>query len=456
MTSKSKSLIHKFNIDDIYIVLDINSGAVHKVDKITYDTLDYYPEMPLEGVIGELECKYNKIEIAEVIEELDQLTGEGLLFSKDCYNNIAEKTNKNKVIKAMCLHIAHDCNINCRYCFASQGNFKGKRMLMSREVGRSAIDFLIKNSASRRNLEVDFFGGEPLMNFDVVKDIVRYGRSLEKEYNKNFRFTITTNATLLTEGIMDYINNNMDNIVLSIDGDKVTNDYMRRTKKGGGTYDIILPKISKMVEKRGDKSYYVRGTFTKHNINFSKDAIHLADQGFKQISLEPVVTEPEQEYALQEEDLPVIFEEYEKLAKEYLDRKNKDKEFSFFHFMIDLSQGPCIYKRLSGCGAGNEYVAVTPEGDLYPCHQFVGDKDFKMGSVLEGGLDNKIQDMFMGASVLNKDKCSNCWARFYCSGGCHANAYNFNKDILIPYDIGCEMEKKRLECALMVQAKLFE
>ncbi len=450
-----KSLIHKFKIDDTYIVLDINSGAVHKIDKITYEILDYYPEVSAENIIEKLSNKYNKIEIIEVLEELDQLMEEGLLFSQECYSEVKQILYKDKAIKAMCLHIAHDCNISCRYCFASQGNFKGQRILMSSEIGRKSIDFLVRNSGNRRNLEVDFFGGEPLMNFDVVKDIVNYGRTLEKKYNKHFRFTITTNAMLLTEEIMDYINENMDNIVLSIDGDKKTNDYMRRTINGEGTYDIILPKITRMIEKRGEKSYYVRGTFTKHNINFSKDVIHLAEQGFKHISVEPVVTEPDQEYALEKEELPTIFEEYEILAKEYLNRKGKDNEFSFFHFMIDLSQGPCIYKRLSGCGAGNEYIAVTPEGDVYPCHQFVGNHKFKMGSVLEEELDNRIQDIFIGANVLNKDKCNSCWTRFYCSGGCHANAFNFNKDVLIPHDIGCEMEKKRLECALMIQAHLF-
>lgn len=448
------SLIHKFNIDNIYIVLDINSGAVHQIDKIAYDVLDYYSDFPKEVIINKLQHKYDVKVIEEVIEELNQLVSEELLFSKDIYGELTTKINNNKVIKAMCLHIAHDCNIRCKYCFASQGDFKGQRLLMTNEVGKKAIDFLIENSGNRRNLEVDFFGGEPLMNFDVVKDIVSYARNIEKENNKNFRFTITTNATLLTDEIMQYINDNMDNIVLSIDGNKDTNDYMRRTKNGKGTYDIILPKITKMVERRGDKSYYVRGTFTKHNIDFSKDVIHLADQGFKQISVEPVVTEPEQEYALSQEDLPLIFEEYEKLAKEYLQRNNTDNGFNFFHFMIDLSQGPCIQKRLSGCGAGNEYVAITPEGEIYPCHQFVGDMDFNMGSVFESKLNCNIQNYFKEANVLCKDKCSKCWARFYCSGGCHANAYNFNKDILIPYDVGCEMEKKRLECALMIQTQL--
>ncbi|RBP35827.1 uncharacterized protein DFR81_1362 [Garciella nitratireducens] len=447
------NLIHKFNINNMYMVLDINSGAVHLVDKITYDILDYYPEISKKESISKLQDKYQRSEIEEVIQEIDRLIEDGLLFTKglDISKWKEKLNNQEKAIKAMCLHIAHDCNLRCKYCFASQGDFQGERSLMSQEVGRKAIDFLIKNSGNRRNLEVDFFGGEPLMNFDVVKDIVKYAKEKEKKYNKNFRFTITTNATLLTEDKMNYINQNMNNIVLSIDGDKSTNDFMRPTINGKGSYDIILPQISKMVQKRRDKDYYVRGTFTKYNLNFSKDVLHLAEQGFKEISMEPVVTDPEKDYAITEEDLPVIFKEYENLAVKYLEREKGKNPFHFFHFNIDLSQGPCIYKRLSGCGAGNEYVAITPEGEIYPCHQFVGNEDFKMGNVFSGIKRNTIQKEFKEAHVLNKDKCNNCWAKFYCSGGCHANAYNFNKDIHIPYSVGCEMEKKRIECALMIQ-----
>ncbi|SJZ36204.1 uncharacterized protein SAMN02745973_00277 [Garciella nitratireducens DSM 15102] len=447
------NLIHKFNINNMYMVLDINSGAVHLVDKITYDILDYYPEISKKESISKLQDKYQRSEIEEVIQEIDRLIEDGLLFTKglDISKWKEKLNNQEKAIKAMCLHIAHDCNLRCKYCFASQGDFQGERSLMSQEVGRKAIDFLIKNSGNRRNLEVDFFGGEPLMNFDVVKDIVKYAKEKEKKYNKNFRFTITTNATLLTEDKMNYINQNMNNIVLSIDGDKSTNDFMRPTINGKGSYDIILPQISKMVQKRRDKDYYVRGTFTKYNLNFSKDVLHLAEQGFKEISMEPVVTDPEKDYAITEEDLPVIFKEYENLAVKYLEREKGKNPFHFFHFNIDLSQGPCIYKRLSGCGAGNEYVAITPEGEIYPCHQFVGNEDFKMGNVFSGIKRNTIQKDFKEAHVLNKDKCNNCWAKFYCSGGCHANAYNFNKDIHIPYSVGCEMEKKRIECALMIQ-----
>lgn len=440
------------------MVVDIHSGAVHSIDKITYDVLDYYPRFSEEESIFELKSSYNEKEIQEVIEEIDYLIKEGMLFTKNIYDDTWKEklSNQKKVIKAMCLHIAHDCNLRCRYCFASQGDFQGERSLMSKEVGQRAIDFLIENSEDRRNLEVDFFGGEPLMNFEVVKDIVKYARKKEKKYNKNFRFTITTNATLLNEDTMAYINENMKNVVLSIDGNKETNDYMRPVANGKGTYDIILPKLKEMVEKRGDKDYYVRGTFTKYNLDFAKDVIHLADQGFKEISVEPVVTEPEKDYAIREEDLPTIFQEYENLAQEYMTRKKGDNPFNFFHFNIDLSQGPCVYKRLSGCGAGNEYVAITPEGEIYPCHQFVGNEEFTMGTIFTGIEKNDIRDTFKDAHVLSKDKCGDCWARFYCSGGCHANAYNFNQDIHIPYDVGCEMEKKRIECALMIQTSMLE
>ena len=442
------------------MVLDINSGAVHLIDEITYDVLDYYPEFSKEESILKLQLQhsYKRNEIEEVIEEIDHLIKEGLLFTKSLNTSQWKDklNNQEKVIKAMCLHIAHDCNLRCKYCFASQGDFQGERSLMSQEVGRKAIDFLIQNSGNRRNLEVDFFGGEPLMNFDVVKDIVTYARGKEREYNKNFRFTITTNATLLTEDKMEYINENMNNVVLSIDGNKNTNDFMRPIVNGKGSYDMILPKIRKMVKKRGDKDYYVRGTFTKYNLDFSKDVIHLVDEGFKEISMEPVVAEPEKDYAIKEEDLPIIFKEYENLAMKYLERNQGDHPFHFFHFNIDLSQGPCVYKRLSGCGAGNEYVAITPEGEIYPCHQFVGNEDFKIGDIFNGIERDDIQKQFKEAHVLNKDKCNNCWARFYCSGGCHANAYNFNEDIYIPYDIGCEIEKKRIECALMVQANMLQ
>ncbi|QXM05933.1 thioether cross-link-forming SCIFF peptide maturase [Crassaminicella indica] len=449
-------MIHKFTQDDIRIVLDVNSGAVHIIDEIVYDILDYYKKKNVEEIVEILEKKYSKEDIIEAIYEVKTLESEGLLFTEDTYKNHPSFLNRKPVVKALCLHVAHDCNIRCKYCFASQGDFKGQRTLMSEEVGKKALDFLIENSGNRRNLEVDFFGGEPLMNFEVVKKLVEYGRKREKEAGKRFRFTITTNGVLLNDENMKYINENMDNVVLSIDGRKEVNDNMRYGVNGKGTYDIIVPKFLKMAKMRNGKDYFVRGTFTRENLDFSKDVLHLADLGFTSTSIEPVVTDEKYDYALREEDLDKIFEQYEILAKEYVKRKKEGNGFSFFHFMLDLSQGPCVIKRLSGCGAGSEYLAITPEGDIYPCHQFVGDEDFCMGNVLEGKLNTSFQVDFKDAHVYNKEKCNDCWAKFYCSGGCHANAYNFNKDIYKPYELGCEMEKKRIECSLVIQAKLLK
>lgn len=447
-------MIHKFKIGDTKLVLDVNSGAVHIIDDIVYDILDEERMKDTEEIIGELSCKYSHSEIIEAVEEVKQLQNEGLLYSPDMYRDLPVFRERKPVIKAMCLHVVHDCNMRCQYCFASQGTFKGQKSFMSEEVGKRAIDFLIENSGDRRNLEIDFFGGEPLMNFDVVKKIVEYGRAREKEANKHFRFTITTNGLLLNDETIDYINENMDNVILSIDGRKEVNDRMRHTAEGLGTYDRILSKYKKMLCLRKDKLYFVRGTFTKYNLDFTNDVLHLADLGFKNISMEPVVVDEQIDYGIGYEDLPKVFEEYEKLAEAYLDRKDKENEFTFFHFLIDLNQGPCVIKRLAGCGAGTEYLAITPEGDMYPCHQFVGDSDFKMGNVFENTLDRNIGLQFKEAHVYNKKDCQSCWAKFYCSGGCHANAYQFNKDIQKPYQIGCEMEKKRIECALAIQAKL--
>ncbi|TCO79847.1 thioether cross-link-forming SCIFF peptide maturase [Marinisporobacter balticus] len=447
-------MIHKFTQDDTRIVLDVNSGAVHVIDKIVYDILDGYKEKTVEEIIEQFGDKYKKEQLVEAIYEIKTLENEGLLFTEDTYVNHPAFKNRQPVVKALCLHIAHDCNLLCKYCFASQGDFKGQRSLMSEEVGKKALDFLIENSGSRRNLEVDFFGGEPLMNFDVVKKLVAYGRSREKESKKRFRFTITTNGVLLNDENMQYINENMDNVVLSIDGRKEVNDNMRYTVNGSGTYDIIVPKFLKMAKIRNGKSYFVRGTFTKENLDFSKDVLHLADLGFDNTSVEPVVTEDCYDYAIKEEDLETIFNQYEVLTNEYIKRQKEGNGFTFFHFMLDLDQGPCVVKRLSGCGAGSEYLAITPEGDIYPCHQFVGDEDFLMGNVTEGSIKKCTQVDFSNAHVYNKEKCNNCWAKFYCSGGCHANAYNFNHDIHKPYELGCEMEKKRIECSLVIQAKL--
>lgn len=447
-------MIHKFEMDGIRILVDVNSGAVHIVDEIVYNLLDFYQKEDQEALLKIFKNQYEQQEIIDALTEIKALEANGLLFTQDSYEAHPSFLNRRPVVKALCLHIAHDCNINCKYCFASQGDFKGSRSLMSETVGMKAIDFLIAHSGSRKNLEVDFFGGEPLMNFEVVKKIIDYGRSKEQSANKRFRFTLTTNGVLLNEENMAYINEHMENVVLSIDGRKEVNDSMRKTLKGDGTYDIILPKLQKMAEMRKNKSYYVRGTFTREHLDFAKDVLHLADLGFQNTSVEPVVAEADKPYAIRHEDLPEIFRQYEILAKEYVERKKKDKGFSFFHFTIDLNQGPCVIKRVSGCGAGSEYLAITPEGDIYPCHQFVGNERFKMGNIIEEQFDRQVQKEFGNAHIYNKPQCRECWAKFYCSGGCHANAYNFYQDVNHPYEIGCEMEKKRIECALMIQAKL--
>ncbi len=441
-------MIHKYKLDDAYILLDVNSGGVFKIDEITYDILDHYPNTDRDVTTKLFIEKYQETDIIQTIEEIDYLISHNELFSP--LTSITTDFKQNSSIKAMCLHVSHDCNIRCKYCFASQGNFQGDRLLMDEDTGKKAIDFLIANSVGRRNLEIDFFGGEPLLNFNLVKTLVTYAREQEKKHNKNFRFTITTNALLLNEDNMDYINENMDNVVLSIDGRKEVNDYMRYTPNNQGTYDIIINKLKEMANKRGDKDYYVRGTYTKYNLDFSQDVIHLADCGFKNISVEPVVAAPDMDYAIIKEDLPKLFEEYEKLTKEYIRRKDK-QPFNFFHFNIDLDHGPCLYKRVSGCGAGNDYIAITPQGDIYPCHQFVGDEKFKLGDLDKGIVNLEIKDKFYKANLTEKPKCTNCWAKYYCGGGCLANAYNSNADILIPDEVGCELEKKRLECAIGIK-----
>ena len=449
-------MIYQFEKDNISVVLDVNSGAVHIVDKMIYDILDYYPKEGSEPkvdkkkILEALKMRYSVEDLLVAMDELDELIKEEQLFTRD----IARGENFEHVIKALCLHIAHDCNIRCKYCFASQGNFKGENLLMDFETGAKALDFLIENSGKRRNLEVDFFGGEPLMNFQVVKDLVDYGREKAKERNKNMRFTITTNGTLLNEENMDYINENMENIVLSIDGNKETNDRMRYTVNGKGTYDLILPKIKRMVEKRGDKPYYVRGTFTKFNKNFSKDVLHLAEQGFRNISVEPVVAPRDEDYALNVEDLSEINRQYDILEKAYFDKKGTEEAFEFFHFKMNLQKNPCQEKRALGCGAGVEYVSITPEGEIYPCHQFAGNMDFKMGSIWDRkDLDSGIIRTFKNAGVNNKEACRDCWAKYYCSGGCHANAYHENNSLLNPYELGCEMEKKRIQNSIIIEAK---
>lgn len=451
-------MIHQYKNNGYAIVLDVNSGSVHVVDEIVYDVIALLDQGAEEAeVLEKLRESYPEEELKTALDEIHTLTEQGMLFTEDIYENAIEHFKERPtVVKALCLHIAHDCNLACRYCFAEEGEYHGRRALMSFEVGKKALDFLIANSGSRKNLEVDFFGGEPLMNWQVVKDLVAYGREQEKIHNKNFRFTLTTNGVLVDDEVMEFCNREMGNVVMSIDGRKEIHDYMRPFRKGAGSYDLIVPKFQKWAESRNQDKYYARGTFTHHNLDFSKDVLHLADLGFKQISVEPVVAPADADYALQPEDLPKIFEEYDNLAKEMVKRKKEGNGFNFFHFMIDLTGGPCVYKRLSGCGSGTEYLAVTPWGDLYPCHQFVGEENFLLGNVDEGITRPEICQEFKGCNVYAKEECKKCFARFYCSGGCAANSYNFKGNINDVYEIGCELQRKRVECALMIKAATAE
>ena len=463
-------MIHQYKNNGYYIILDVNSGSVHSADALLYDAVEILSEIvpdmetpaPLtkeqkQAVRTALAGRYEAAETLEVLEEIQALIDAEELFTADVYKNyVMDFKKRQTVVKALCLHIAHDCNLACKYCFAEEGEYHGRRALMSFEVGKKALDFLIANSGNRVNLEVDFFGGEPLMNWDVVKQLVEYGRSREKECNKKFRFTITTNGVLLNDEIMDFCNREMSNVVLSLDGRKEVNDRMRPFRNGNGSYDLIVPKFQKFAESRGTKDYFVRGTFTRNNLDFSKDVLHFADLGFKKLSIEPVVADPKEPYSIREEDLPQIMEEYDRLAKEFIKREKEGRGFQFFHFMIDLNQGPCVAKRLSGCGSGTEYLAVTPWGDFYPCHQFVGMEDFLLGNVDEGITNTKVRDEFKLCNVYAREKCRDCFARFYCSGGCAANAYNFSGDITGAYEIGCAMQKKRIECAIMIRAALAE
>lgn len=449
------SLIHRYQNNGYNIVLDINSGCIHVVDEVTYEVLPYMEEgLDTAAIVGKLGDQFSEEDIKTSVAECEKLKDDGMLFTRDVYENAIDTFTKNRqtVVKALCLHIAHDCNLACRYCFAEEGEYHGRRALMSFEVGKKALDFLIANSGSRHNLEVDFFGGEPLMNWQVVKDLVAYGREQEKLHNKRFRFTLTTNGVLLNDEVQEFANREMDNVVLSIDGRKEVHDRMRPFRNGKGSYDLVLPKFEKLAESRNQEKYYVRGTFTKNNKDFSNDVLHLADLGFKQISVEPVVGSDEEDYALQAEDLPEIFAEYDKLAAEMVNRYHTDKDFNFFHFMLDLTGGPCVAKRLSGCGSGTEYLAVTPWGDLYPCHQFVGEEKYLMGNVDDGITRPDIREEFKECNVYSKEKCRNCFAKFYCSGGCTANSYKFHGSINDAYDVSCELERKRVECAIMIKA----
>ena len=461
-------MIHQYQNNGYNIVLDVNSGAVHVVDQEAYDVIAVLNEMNAEHTPETLKAsetetvlkeklgdRYTEEDLKDILEAVTELTEQGRLFTKDIYENLIGIVKQRKtVVKALCLHIAHDCNLACQYCFAEEGEYHGRRALMSYEVGKKALDFLVANSGSRRNLEVDFFGGEPLMNWKVVKELVAYGRELEKQYDKHFRFTLTTNGVLLNEEVQEFVNREMDNVVLSLDGRKEVNDRMRPFRNGKGSYDLIVPKFQKLAESRDQQKYYIRGTFTRNNLDFSKDVEHFADLGFEQVSIEPVVGEDTDPYAIQKDDLPQIFEEYDRLAKMIIDREKSGRGFNFFHFMIDLEGGPCLYKRLSGCGSGTEYLAVTPWGDFYPCHQFVGDENFLMGNVNEGITRPEIADEFRCCNVYTKEKCKKCFARFYCSGGCMANAYKYADGLNDSYDLGCEMERKRVECAIMIKAAM--
>ncbi len=451
-------MVHQYKLNGYNIVLDNCSGSVHTVDEVAYDIISLYKEKTEEEIIGFILGKYshlpnvNEAEIRECLDDIKELEKAGKLFSEDEFENLAfNYKNNSKIIKALCLHIAHSCNLNCSYCFAGQGKYQGASALMSFETGKRAFDFLIENSGTRRNLEVDFFGGEPLMNFDVVKQLVAYARSIEKEKGKNFRFTLTTNGVLIDDDVIDFANREMSNVVLSLDGRKEVHDRFRVDYSGKGSYDKILPKFRKLVDSREGKNYYMRGTFTHHNTDFTKDIFHMADLGFSELSMEPVVCSPDDPCALTEADMPVLFEQYEILAKEMLRRKKEGRPFTFYHYMLDLKNGPCIYKRITGCGSGTEYMAVTPQGDLYPCHQFVGDEAYCLGNIYDGVTNTAVQDKFRSCNAYAREGCRDCWAKLYCSGGCAANAYHATGKIEGIYEQGCELFKKRIECAVMMQ-----
>ena len=451
-------MVHRYKNNGYNIVLDSNSGSVHVVDPVAYDVIGLYESHTPEEIAAEIMMKYredpevNETEIREILRDVETLIAEKKLFTEDIFcGTVFDFKERQSVIKALCLHVAHDCNLRCKYCFAGEGEYKGQKALMSFEVGKRALDFLIENSGTRRNLEVDFFGGEPLMNFEVVKKLVAYGREQEKLHDKNFRFTLTTNGVLLDDEVMEFANREMSNVVLSLDGRKEVNDRFRVSGNGKGSYDLIVPKFRKMAESRNQKDYYIRGTYTHYNTDFAGDILHVADLGFEQISMEPVVAPPEADYALTKEDLPTLLAEYDRLAVEMIRRKKAGKGFTFFHYMIDMTGGPCIVKRISGCGVGTEYMAVTPWGDLYPCHQFVDNPDFLLGNVFDGIQNREICDRFKLCNVYAHEECNDCFARMYCSGGCPANAFHSTGDITGIYELGCELHRKRIECAIMLK-----
>ncbi|MDY3619163.1 thioether cross-link-forming SCIFF peptide maturase [Agathobaculum sp.] len=449
-------MIHRYEKNGLNFVLDVNSGAVHVLDDVSYAVsglIDEDMEETCPQQIAAALPQYDAQAVREAYDELYSLKQNGQLFAKDDYIDVSRYIPVGAPVKALCLHVAHDCNLRCKYCFASTGDFGQGRKIMPPEVAKKAIDFVVARSGARKNIEIDFFGGEPLMAWDTVTQAVDYARSLEKEHGKHFRFTITTNGLLLDADKQRYINENMDNVVLSLDGRPAVNDGMRKTVSGAGSYEVIVPKFKELVASRDPaKDYYVRGTFTSKNMDFAEDVVHIADEGFDRLSVEPVTADPGCGYDLTENDLAKIEAEYDRLTGIMLERRKAGKPFSFFHFMVDLDQGPCVVKRLRGCGAGYEYVAVTPDGDIYPCHQFVGKEEFKQGSVLDGSFDMDIARQFAGMNIYSRPKCQTCWAKFYCSGGCSAANYNMNHDMNNSYDLGCEMERKRLECAIYLKA----
>lgn len=453
-------MVHQYQLNGYNIVLDSCSGSIHVVDEVAYDIIEMIPKMDIEAIVTEIMQRYGhredvtEEEVRLCIEDVQQLMAAGKLYTEDTYADIAGtfKERSGDVVKALCLHVAHTCNLNCAYCFASQGKYHGDRALMSFEVGKQALDFLMDHSGNRHNLEVDFFGGEPLMNWEVVKQLVEYARSVEKSRGKNFRFTLTTNGMLIDEDVIDFANREMSNVVLSLDGRKEINDRTRVDYAGNGSYDRIVPKFQKLVEARGGQGYYMRGTFTHANPDFTKDVFHMADLGFTELSMEPVVCAPDDPAALTKEDLEIVKKEYETLAIEMLRRKKEGKPITFYHYMLDLTEGPCVYKRISGCGSGTEYMAVTPWGDLYPCHQFVGDEKYKMGNVWDGVTNTELREDFRACNAYARKECETCWAKLYCSGGCAANAYHASGSIRGVYEDGCELFKKRIECAIMMKA----
>lgn len=451
-------MIHAYKLNGYNIILDQNSGCVHSVDPVAYDMITMYQDHDKEEIRRFILEKYKdqpdvtNADIDLCFEDIGALIADGRLFAEDTFEAVADQFKRRQgVLKAICLHVAHDCNLACKYCFAGKGEYDGQREIMSYEVGKQALDYLIANSPGRRNLEVDFFGGEPLLNWDVCKRLVAYGREQEKLHNKNFRFTLTTNGLLINDDVIDFSNREMGNVVLSLDGRKVTHDRLRVGRNGKGSYDLILDKFKRFADSRGQKDYYMRGTYTHFNTDFAADVLHMADLGFKELSIEPVVCDPKEDYALQESDLPVLLEQYEILAKEMLHRYRKGDGFTFYHYMIDLDGGPCIVKRVSGCGVGTEYMAVTPTGDLYPCHQFVGDTDFLLGNVYDGVTRPQVLEQFEHCNVYSHKECKDCFAKLYCSGGCAANAYHTTGSVNGVYDFGCQLHRKRIECAIMLK-----